>query len=260
MTDLDDLVQALDKAVEDIMAQGRTAILFSGGLDSGLLAALAKRHGKPRLYTVGVEGCPDLTAGQKAAEEMALPWTGMTITPAEVLAASHELLNMCPIDSPVVLSFELPLHMIASRVDETILMSGQGADELFGGYGRYLKMSPSDLEVEMTGDLDKLLADIAPLDHHIAMHSSKTIGHPYLDPLVRDVAARIPVMDKRRDGMRKVPLRTIAAGLGLDFLATREKQAAQYGSGIMKVLKAQARRDRMDLSEYMSFLRSRPAT
>lgn len=253
-------MQALDGAVGRTMAKGATAILFSGGLDSGLLAALAKHHGHPHLYTVGIKGSPDLIAGRDTAVEMGLPWTGIVPTAAEVVAACRDLLMNCPIPNPVVLSFELPLHMVATRARETFLMTGQGADELFGGYGRYLNMSPQEQERGMREDLAKLLVEVEPLDLCIASHSAKTIDHPYLDPAVRRISSSIPVTEKIIDGTRKVPLRTIAAGLGLTSSASREKKAAQYGTGFMKVIKAQARKEGMDLSDYMRHLSSEPRT
>lgn len=259
MSDIERLLKALQEAVKGTMAKGEVGILFSGGLDSGILAALAGDHGDPRLYTVGVEGSHDLRTGRETAEELRLPWTQIALTPDEVITAARDLLSICPIRDPVVLSFQLPLHIVAARSKEDVLMSGQGADELFGGYSRYLSMSPVDLEMSMNNDLAKLLAEVQPLDLRIAAHFSKSIDHPFLDPEVRRVASKIAVADKVRGGVRKIPLREVALLLGCPSLANREKKAAQYGSGFMKVLKARSRKAGMDLSELVSTLAPEPS-
>ncbi len=259
MSDVERLLKALQEVVKGTMAKGEIGILFSGGLDSGLLAAIAGQHGTPYLYTVGIDGSHDLRAGRETAKELKLPWTGMVLTSDEVISATRDLLSVCPIRDPVVLSFQLPLYIIAARSREDVLMSGQGADELFGGYNRYLNMTPAVLERSMNDDLGKLLAEVQPLDQRIAAHFSKSIDHPFLDPEVRRAASKIEATDKVRDGVRKIPLRETAVRLGYPSLANREKKAAQYGSGFMKVLKSRSRRAGMNLSEYVSGLAPEPS-
>ncbi len=252
MSTITELLRTLDEAVEKVMDHGPVAIMFSGGLDSGLLAALAMKHGTPQLYTVGVEGAHDLRMSEEMAAALDLPWTPLLMTPDDVMAACRETLRIVRIEHPVVLSFELPLQMIASRVKEDVLMSGQGADEMFGGYNRYLAMSGDQLEQGMRDDVAKVLSDGAPLDRVIAGHYGKIIEHPFLDQEVRRIAETIPPADKVRDGVRKAPLRDAAMAMGMELIAMREKKAAQYGSGFMKVMKSQARKRKVELKEYVA--------
>jgi asparagine synthase (glutamine-hydrolysing) len=252
MSDYDELRDALDEAVARAMGQGPVAILFSGGLDSGLLAALAKRHGRPALYTVGIEGAHDLRMSEEAASVLDLPWTPLVMSTDDIVAACRETLKIVRIDHPVVLSFELPLQMVASRAKEAVLMSGQGADEMFGGYNRYLEMAGPELDGSMRADLAKVLTDGVSLDNTIAGHYGKRIVHPFLDPQVRRIADLVPPQEKIKAGVRKAPLREVAASMGLDLIATREKKAAQYGSGFMKVLKSQARKGKLELKDYIA--------
>ncbi len=255
MSTTPELLRALDGAVERAMASGPAAIMFSGGLDSGLLAALAKRHGTPHLYTVGIEGAHDLRMSEEMAKALDLPWTPLLMTPEEVMTACRDTLRIVPIDNPVVLSFELPLQLIASRAGEDILMSGQGADEMFGGYNRYLAMAGDQLVLSMGDDLAKVLSDGAPLDQVIAGHYGKRVAHPFLDPEVRRIAETIPPGDKVRDGVRKAPLRDVARSMGMEMIVMREKKAAQYGSGFMKVMKSQARKQKLELKELIAKMR-----
>jgi len=60
--------------------------------------------------------------------------------------------------------------------------------------------------------------------------------------------------EKMVNGERKVPLRLAARSLGTELIASREKKAAQYGSGFMKVLKSQARREKLTVEEYLASL------
>ncbi|MBI0583241.1 MAG: asparagine synthase C-terminal domain-containing protein [Methanomassiliicoccus sp.] len=250
----DGLLEALDGAVEGTMAQGAVAIMFSGGLDSGLLAALARKHGAPRLVTVGLEGSHDMRMSEEAAAFLGLPWTALVMTPDEVIAACREVLRTVRVQSPITLSFELPLQMIASRVEEEVLMSGQGADELFGGYSRYLEMTSEEASARMADDMAKMLSEVLPLEDDLARRYGKTVDRPFLDPQVRKVAASIPAGEKIRGGVRKAPLRDVAASIGAELLASREKKAAQYGTGFMKVLKSRAREERLTVEEFVSTL------
>lgn len=225
--------------------------MFSGGLDSGLIAALARRHASPRLYTVGLEGSHDMEMSREAAGDLGLPWTPLVMTAEDVIDACRELLAIVPVSSPVTVSFELPLQMIASRAGEEILVSGQGADELFGGYSRYLEMSEENARIGMADDLARMLSEVLPLEETIARQYGKRVERPFLDPGVRKLAAAMPVSEKIRDGTRKAPLRSAAASIGAELIASREKKAAQYGSGFMKVLKSRARKERLTVEELL---------
>jgi asparagine synthase (glutamine-hydrolysing) len=247
------LTAVLERAVQGSMVSGPVAIMFSGGLDSGLLAALGARHGEPHLYTVGMEGSHDLRMSQEAAAVLDLPWTPLVMTTEDVLSSAREVLHSARVD-PVTLSFELPLQMIASRADERVLMSGQGADELFAGYDRYLRMPPLDLRAAMDRDLARALAAAVPLEDAIAGRYNKRVERPYLQPDVIELAASIPVDEHLRGGVRKAPLRDVAASLGQPLIASREKKAAQYGTGFMKVLRSLAKQDGIPVSEFVDRL------
>lgn len=236
------------------MLKGPAAIMFSGGLDSGLIAVLASRHGTPHLYTVGLEGSHDMAMGEEAARHLDLPWTPIVMGADDIINACREMLSMVRAKSPVMVSFELPLQIIASRAEEEILISGQGADEMFGGYSRYLEMGPEDAQRAMVDDLARMFSDVLPLEDAIAGRYGKRVERPFLDPEVRKLAASMPVAEKIRGGVRKAPLRDAAHAVGSDLIASREKKAAQYGSGFMKVLKARARKERLTVEKYLAYL------
>ncbi|WP_400208909.1 asparagine synthase C-terminal domain-containing protein [Candidatus Methanomassiliicoccus intestinalis] len=246
------LLDALKSVMEAIPAD--TAIMFSGGLDSGVLAAVAKQYYTPTLYTVGVENAHDLVAGRTGAEEVGLPWVGIVLTAEEIIEACCQLLRIADL-SPVEVSFELPLQIIASRVKEANLLSGQGADELFGGYNRYAEMSAAELEQAFTRDYQHLVDNTLPKENAIAAAYHKTLHRPFLAPEVAAIALAMPPAQKIAAGVNKMPLRQLAAELNLTTIAVKEKKAAQYGSGIMKVLKAAAKKNQLSVGEYLSVLK-----
>ena len=248
------IVEVMDAVMADLPAN--VAILFSGGVDSGLLAAIARRHSRPRLYTVGIEGAPDLVAAEDAAARLELPWRPLIVDGDELERHCLALLQLTPPDDPITLSFELPLHIVASASEEGVLITGQGADELFAGYHRYLSMPPVELAKALETDLAKVIESVVPLDRRIAARYGKQVRHPFLDPRTIDLARSIPVDEMIVSGDRKVPLRQAAELMGLGPTARREKKAAQYGSGIMNVLRSRARSRSLTLREYLEELAS----
>jgi asparagine synthase (glutamine-hydrolysing) len=156
--------------------------------------------------------------------------------------------------SPLPLSYEMPLFVVASLSKENVLLSGQGADELFGGYSRYLLMDRDQLTKSMKQDLEKLLSRGVDNEHVIASHFKKSILHPYLHPEVIREAALLPTHQCVDGQSRKVVLREVARLLGLDQVADRPKKAAQYGSGVMRVMKAEAKRLGVGLKELIPAL------
>lgn len=246
------IVEALDAAMSDIPSDA--GILFSGGVDSALLAAIAKRRGRPMLYTVGIEGAPDLIAAEEAAARLELPWRPFIVDGDELEHHCRSLMEILPPDDPVTVSYELPLLIVASMAREEVLITGQGADELFAGYNRYLSIRPAELERELEADLRKVVGHAAPLERRIAARYGKEARHPFLDTRTIAAVRSIPAGEMIVDGNRKVPLRQAAELMGLGPTAWREKKAAQYGSGFMNVLRARARERSLTVRQYLEEL------
>lgn len=235
----------------EVLSKGRTAVLFSGGLDSALLTALAKSFCELRLYTVGYPGCHDLEAGGKAAKELGLPWEPILIDDDMLCGAVAYLRDRMGVNDPVTISFEVPLYIICAKVPEEVLLSGQGADELFGGYARYASMSPEELNEARAADVQRLLFDGFLREVRLARGFGKTLVCPYLDLNVIEAALSIPSGELFGELGNKQPLRLIAQGMGLTS-AKAPKKAAQYGSGVMKAMKRLASAKGSDLGEWVA--------
>jgi len=249
------LLARLEEGVRQTLGGERVALMFSGGIDSCVIAQLARRVADVRLYTVGLEGSHDLKVAEGTARRLELPWQEIVIDSNNVRQGVAEIQQVLGMLDPLTISFELPLVFVARCAGEGVMASGQGADELFGGYARYSTMGAEERRRSMNKDVEGLLANGSPMEKRLASHYHKDMRHPFLAPMVVDAAARLPdelLVDGER---RKVALRALAPTLGLEVEADRPKKAAQYGSGIMRCMKAEAKRDGMELADWTAKLR-----
>ncbi len=247
-------MDTLREAVVSRRVPGQDAVLLSGGLDSAIVAMLAKGEGDIRAYTVGLGRSHDMDAGMACANEIGLPWGGIMITREDVRLGISELSRLLDTTDPVKLSYELPLFFACRGAEEEVLLCGQGADELFGGYARYVDMAPAERRAVMQADTARLLNEGIGGEGRIAAEFGKRIAYPYLDARVQHLASELSDDLIIHDGERKVALRQVASALGLSA-ANKKKKAAQYGSGIMAEMKKMAREARMPLGKYMETLR-----
>jgi asparagine synthase (glutamine-hydrolysing) len=253
--DAEGLLTALTRAVREDCDQVEVGVLFSGGLDSTVLAKLASDLSHVRLYTIGLPGSHDLVIAEQTASDLGLEWEGIVLDRGQVMEALPHLSAILDTESPLVLSFEMPLYVVASKATEHLLISGQGADELFGGYARYARMSEEELIASLDQDLQGLLTVGAERERRLAGHFGKVIRHPYLHREVVDFAQLLPMSERIHQGERKKVLRDVASLLELGPVISRPKKAAQYGSGVMKEMKAEAKQRGVPLAGLVGSLR-----
>ncbi len=225
-----DLGEAIEIAVRLRSDEGVVAL--SGGVDSALVARLAGRE----CIAVGIEGSHDLRHAKEVASELALPLTAVVIDPKTVEDALAQVLRVIPMTDPVNASIAATLHYVAEWAGHNgyrRILAGQGADELFGGYARYLQTDTLAMDLER--DFHGLSVQLARDQAVAALHGTY-FSLPYMDVRVVQAARAIPPDEKVRDGIRKRPLRAVAERYLPPSIAQYEKKAMQYGSGIMKVI------------------------
>ncbi len=249
MTDKEVLQSLIEEVVRGKVEGKQVGILFSGGLDSTIIASIAKRYSAPMSYTVGIEGSHDLLVGRSTAAILGLDWTPVILKEEQLVSLIRGMLEMVEISDPVAVSYQLPMYLVARSAEESILLSGQGADELFGGYARYENMEAGMLERRMEEDLDRVINLGSEWDKRIAAHFGKSIVHPYLDSKVIGFVNGLSFERRIYGGIRKALLRDVARAMGLGEVADRPKKAAQYGSGIMKAMKSVAKRRGLSLGD-----------
>ena len=256
MNHLELVLDRLDAAVKGSLGGEKVALMFSGGIDSCIIAQLARRYCDLHLYTVGLEGAHDVRVAKVTAERLGLAWTEIPIEAKDVRRGVTDIQKILGGLDPLTVSFELPLLFVAEVVEENVITSGQGADELFGGYARYAEMSAEERRAGMRKDAEGLITTGSPMEKRLAAHFGKDMRHPFLSPGVMEAAMSLPDDLYVRDGQRKYALRALAPSLGLEDESSRPKKAAQYGSGIMRCMKAEAKRDGMDIRDWTAKLRA----
>lgn len=249
VTESIDLNDAIIESVRLRSDQGVVAV--SGGIDSTLIAALA---GLPCI-SVGIQGSPDLGNAERAARSLNLDWTFALIQPGEIEDAVRIVIGTIPRITPVDVAIATTQYFItraASEKGHSRVLSGQGADELFGGYSRYA--TAEDIESELARDFLSL-REQADRDQSVAALHGVLLSMPYLDLRVVRAAQSIPASGKVRGPLRKIALREVAERYIPMDLAWAEKKAMQYGSGVWKEIRHLAkRRGFSDVSGYLSSL------
>ncbi|MDD1706064.1 MAG: asparagine synthase C-terminal domain-containing protein [Methanoregulaceae archaeon] len=229
------LEDAVMKAVSLRSTEGICAL--SGGVDSSLVAYLAKRP----CLAVGLPGSHDLTQARLASGAMNLPCTCIEIAPEDVRDGLDAVIKVIPEPTPVNTAIAITMYLItrsARKLGHERVLTGQGADELFGGYARYRTC---------TDPGSMLVRDFAGLarqglrDQSVAALNGTYLSMPFLDVRVVRAARLIPAREMVRDGVGKWPLREVAARYIPREIAFHRKKAMQYGTGIAEVLRTFAR-------------------
>jgi asparagine synthase (glutamine-hydrolysing) len=231
------VAQSLSRAVESATrAVGDATLLFSGGLDSSLLAWLVPRRIELELLTIGSAHANEFAEARRAAELVGRPWRGETVSEAHVRAHANELgLTFSERGGGRSVLTALSLA-IASSAHATVLC-GQGADELFFGYAHFRGLEPEAAHQRRRRDLEKLLDTDLPVTSRRASDLGYELQCPFTSPELVRLALRLPFEAVAEDAPTKPGLRRIARHLGLpDLLAARPKRAIQFGSGIDRIL------------------------
>ena len=238
------LIRSVEKRIEGL---SRVGIIFSGGVDSTILAKICKDLGvETELYTVGNENSQDVKFAKKAAAHMHLPLHIKTVDEALVRGYTEPVLNAIEEFNIMKLGVGMPSYIASEMAHATglkVMLSGQGADELFGGYNRYLQFyheKGEKAQEDLKEDVLNLYHVNLQRDDSVTMKNSVELRVPFLDMEVVDLAMQIPMKYKingKDDKLRKSILREVAADIGvIDDIVKRPKKAAQYGSGIHKIL------------------------
>jgi asparagine synthase (glutamine-hydrolysing) len=140
---LADLTQRFDTAVADrLVADVPLGVFLSGGIDSALVAAaMARQGGTVKTFTVGFEGAADYyeerPAARMLADHLGTDHTEVAVSGGEALAAIDAVFD--GLDEPFADSSAVPMYLLAreTRRAVTVALSGDGADEVFGGYRKY---------------------------------------------------------------------------------------------------------------------------
>jgi asparagine synthase (glutamine-hydrolysing) len=244
--------EALEAAVHrQLMSDVPYGVLLSGGLDSSVTSAIAKKYAQKRIesgdkndawwpqlhsFSVGLEGSPDLAAAQKVADHIGTVHHEIKFTIQEGLDAIKDVVYNLETYDTTTIRASTPMYLMARVIKSMgikMVLSGEGADELFGGY-LYFHKAPNAKEFhqETVRKLDKLhMYDCLRANKSLAAWGIE--GRvPFLDKEFMDVAMRINPQDKMINGerMEKWVVRKAFEDMLPESVAWRQKE--QFSDGV----------------------------
>ena len=212
----------------------KISISFSGGIDSTLIAFLARKYCDVELIAVGVPNAHDINAARSASKLIDMELKIIEVEPNDMITEGMEM-QRCLNLSSIEVEFMLPFWIAAKNSTNSILMCGQGADELFGGYARF---RAENAEYDLGKEVSELIQRLPDREKKITERFSLELSCPYLSKPVIEAAEKYS-QEERIGEVGKEPLRKAALEMGLPKEITqRKKKAAQYGSGSQKAIKS----------------------
>jgi len=251
------LEEAIINSVREAVEGKDVGVAFSGGLDSGLMSAIAKKYANSvHLYTCGTTKSHDVVMAMDLSEKLELPWTLAEISKRNVELLIKEMIAATGTTDPFTISYELQLYCVCREAKESIIITGQGADEYFMGCAKFVDQTDNDYIMQRYAAVERLLKVSIPCELAIAKHFGKELLYPYMSEEVLQGVKELSQDDLRPKDMdsRKSVLREIAEHLGHPHIATRKKKSSQYGSGTTDIVRALAREKGMHYNEYISSL------
>ncbi|XQA68039.1 asparagine synthase B [Xanthomonas sacchari] len=252
-----ELREAFERAVHrQLMTDVPYGVLLSGGLDSSLVAAVAARFARKRIeendeaeawwprlhsFAIGLKGSPDLAAAAIAGEALGTVHHGFEYTFEEGLDALPEVIRHIETYDVTTIRASTPMFLLARRIKAMgvkMVLSGEGSDEIFGGY-LYFHKAPNAREFH-----EELIRKLDALYNYDCLRANKSMMAwgveprvPFLDVEFLDVAMRMDAQYKmagtRADGSKRIEkavLREAFEGYLPESILWRQKE--QFSDGV----------------------------
>ena len=247
-----DIHEALEAAVKrQLMSDVPYGVLLSGGLDSSVISAIAEKFSErriedddkerawwPRLHSfaVGLKGAPDLAKAKLVADDIGTVHHEINYTIQEGLDAIRDVIYFIETYDVTTVRASTPMYLLARVIKSMgikMVLSGEGADEIFGGYLYFHKApSPKAFHEETVRKLSKLYM-------YDCLRANKSLSAwgvegrvPFLDKEFLDVAMRTNPEAKMCPGktIEKRIVREAFANMLPDEVAWRQKE--QFSDGV----------------------------
>ena len=292
------LDRALKKAVlKRVRGLDKVGVICSGGVDSSLIAKLSSLYCEVILYAVGTENSEDLIYAERLAKDLNLKLRKKIISEEEYEKYVFKVAKAIDEVDLMKIGVGIPIYVASEMANKDglkVVLSGQGADELFGGYARheriYKEKGEEELKKELLKDVNNLYKVNLERDDHCTMANGVELRVPFLDEEVVEIALSIPVDYKMSElsnrpyaesnisvksepinglkntnlntkcirSVRKKILRDVASQYLPDYIAYRPKKAAQYGSGGEKMIYKVAKKygfSKKRINEFLDMLK-----
>ena len=249
---IDELRNALESAVHrQLMSDVPYGVLLSGGLDSSVVSAVAKKYASKRIeshdktdawwpqlhsFAVGLEGSPDLAAAKKVADHIGTVHHEINFTVQEGLDAIRDVIYHIETYDVTTIRASTPMYLLARVIKSMgvkMVLSGEGADEIFGGYLYFHKAPDAKAFHEET------VRKISKLHLYDCLRANKSLAAwgvegrvPFLDKEFMDVAMRLNPEDKMTGNgrMEKWILRKAFEDYLPESVTWRQKE--QFSDGV----------------------------
>ena len=247
-----ELRKALEDAVErQLMSDVHYGVLLSGGLDSSIISAVAKKFAARRIesgntedawwpqlhsFAIGLEGSPDLAAARKVAEHIGSVHHEINFTVQEGLDAIRDVIYHIETYDVTTVRASTPMYLLSRYIKSMgvkMVLSGEGADEIFGGY-LYFHKAPNAEEFHK-----ETVRKLSKLHLYDCLRANKSLASwgvegrvPFLDKEFMDVAMRLNPADKMA-GNGKIEKHILRQAFE-DYLPseTAWRQKEQFSDGV----------------------------
>ncbi|MDL1913417.1 MAG: asparagine synthase B [Bergeyella sp.] len=253
-TDIAALRKGLEAAVHrQLMSDVPYGVLLSGGLDSSVIAAIAAKYSRQRIesndtqeawyprlhsFAIGLEGSPDLVVARKAADHIGSVHHEIYFTVQEGLDAVRDVIYQLETYDVTTIRASTPMYLLARVIRSMgikMVLSGEGSDELFGGY-LYFHKAP-----DAKGFHEETVRKLGNLHLYDCLRANKSLMSwgvegrvPFLDKEFMDIAMRINPKDKMvnvsEGRMEKWVLRKAFEDLLPESVVWRQKE--QFSDGV----------------------------
>ena len=249
-----------------VYREKEAAVAFSGGLDSSIVASLAKQFNvKLKLIHVSLEGQTEIEEAKEAAELLDLPLQICLFKERDIEKTIPKVVDLIEEPDPVKVGVGIPFFWNAETAAKDgikILLAGQGADELFGGYQRYvtefLKDGSEKVNETMFQDVMSIHESNIERDEKICNFHGVDLRLPFASYEIAEFAIRLPIelkLEKETSSLRKLVLRRAAQKMGIpDEITEKPKKAVQYSTGVNNALKKLAKKQDISLKEYIQLI------
>lgn len=242
---MENLKKTLINAVErEVGAEKQVALFFSGGLDSAVVGKILIDNGITVIpITVGEEKSEDVLTSKIITKKLFKKYIVIDINKKTVEETIPKIIGLTGKKDTITVSVGCVIYLAAkyaSMLGLKTIFTGAGSDEIFAGYSSHEKALEKGFDAvqeecekrlkEVTNDIER--------DKKICEHFGLDVKTPFLDKKVVEIAMKIDPKLKISKTEKKIILRKIAKELGLPKeVYERKKRAAQYGSGIQKIIK-----------------------
>ena len=212
-------------------------VILSGGVDSSLaLLHVRQMHPDCVAFTIGAPGSQDLSYACRLTAELGVPHEVIELRPRDIRLAEireaiavSELTEYGDIINEVV---SVPLFRRIRERGVKVVLSGDGSDELFGGYPMYYEIGPSESRRLFLHKIRNLCrTELQRLDR-ASMGQGVELRVPFLDPSLVELAMRLPIDLKMRDGEEKWIIRHAFEDLLPGYIRRRPKDMLSYSTGL----------------------------